>query len=57
MSADGVEMHLNAHKKNQPKILSDGCKVSIVSLVSLASLTFFVSFTYLTESGLLGDPN
>ena len=27
MSADGIEMHLNSHKKNQPKILSDGCRV------------------------------
>ena len=27
MSSDAVEMHNGAHKKNQPKVLSDGCKV------------------------------
>ena len=27
MSADGIEMHLGAHKKNQPSLVSDGCKV------------------------------
>ena len=34
MSSDAVEMHIGAQKKNQPKILSDGCNVSSVLIPS-----------------------
>ena len=35
MSSDNVEMHKDVHKKNQPRILKDGCHVSTVhSLVT-----------------------
>ena len=40
MSSDDVEMHTGAHKKNQPKILSDGCSVSSPAYWQLLAILY-----------------
>ena len=42
MSNDNVEMHKDSHSRNQPTVLSDGCKVS-QAVRFLCKLSFFMA--------------